>query len=80
MTRAIEAGVPKLRIEEAAARRQARVERGEDVVVGVNRYRVADDAEVELLDIDNRKVREGQVRRIGEVRAQRDDAACRAAH
>ena len=79
MTRAIEAGVPKLRIEEAAARRQARVERGEDVVVGVNRYRVADDAEVELLDIDNRKVREGQVRRIGEVRAQRDDAACRAA-
>ena len=79
MTRAIEAGVPKLRIEEAAARRQARIERGEDVVVGVNRYQVADDAEVELLDIDNRKVREGQVQRIAEVRAQRDDAAFRAA-
>ncbi|MCY4255180.1 MAG: methylmalonyl-CoA mutase [Gammaproteobacteria bacterium] len=76
MTRAIEAGVPKLRIEEAAARRQARVERGEDVVVGVNRYRVAEEAEVELLDIDNRKVRDSQLRRIAEVRAQRDESAC----
>ena len=79
MTRAIEAGVPKLRIEEAAARRQARIERGEDVVVGVNRYQVADDSDVELLDIDNRKVRESQLRRIAEVRKQRDEAACRAA-
>ena len=78
MTRAIEAGVPKLRIEEAAARRQARVERGEDVVVGVNRYQVKEEAEVELLDIDNRKVRDSQLRRIAEVRAQRDDAACSA--
>ncbi len=78
MTRAIEAGVPKLRIEEAAARRQARVERGQDVVVGVNRYQVVEEAEVELLDIDNRKVRESQLRRIAEVRAQRDEAACRA--
>ena len=78
MTRAIEAGVPKLRIEEAAARRQARVERGEDVVVGVNRYRVAEEAEVELLDIDNRKVRDSQLRRIAEVRAQRDGSACSA--
>jgi len=76
MTRAIEAGVPKLRIEEAAARRQARVERSEDVVVGVNRYQVAEEAEVELLDIDNRKVRDSQLRRIAEVRAQRDEAAC----
>ena len=79
MTRAIEAGVPKLGIEAAAARRQARVERGEDVVVGVNRYRVAEEAEVELLDIDNRKVRDSQLRRIAEVRGQRDEAACRAA-
>ncbi len=78
MTRAIEAGVPKLRIEEAAARRQARVERSEDVVVGVNRYQVAEEAEVELLDIDNRKVRDSQLRRIAEVRAQRDEAACSA--
>ena len=79
MTRAIEAGVPKLGIEAAAARRQARMERGEDVVVGVNRYRVAEEAEVELLDIDNRKVRDSQLRRIAEVRGQRDEAACRAA-
>jgi len=78
MTRAIEAGVPKLRIEEAAARRQARVERSEDVVVGVNRYQVAEEAEVKLLDIDNRKVRDSQLRRIAEVRAQRDEAACSA--
>ena len=79
MTRAIEAGIPKLRIEEAAARRQARVERGEDVVVGVNRYRLADESEVELLDIDNRKVRGSQLRRIAEVRSQRDGKACRSA-
>ena len=79
MTRAIEAGVPKLGIEAAAARRQARVERGEDVVVGVNRYRVVEEAEVELLDIDNRKVRDSQLRRIAEVRGQRDEAACRTA-
>ncbi len=79
MTRAIERGVPKLRIEEAAARRQARLERGEDVVVGVNRYRVAEEPEVELLDIDDRKVRDSQLGRIAEVRAQRDEAACRAA-
>ena len=79
MTRAIEAGIPKLRIEEAAARRQARVERGEDVVVGVNRYRLADESEVELLDIDNRKVRDSQLRRIAEVRSQRDGKACRSA-
>ena len=79
MTRAIEAGLPKLRIEEAAARRQARVERGEDVVVGVNRYRIDDESEVDLLDIDNRKVRERQLRRIADVRTQRDEKACGAA-
>ena len=79
MTPAIEAGVPKLRIEEAAARRQARMERSEDVVVGVNRYQVAKEKEVELLDIDNRKVRDRQLKRIAEVRAQRDESACRAA-
>ena len=76
MTRAIEAGVPKLRIEEAAARRQARMERGEDVVVGVNRYRLAEESEIELLDVDNRKVRESQLRRIAQVRSQRDGNAC----
>ena len=79
MTRAVEAGMPKLRIEEAAARRQARIDRGEDVVVGVNKYQPAEDSEVEILDIDNAKVREAQVARLAEVRASRDEAACRAA-
>jgi methylmalonyl-CoA mutase len=79
MTRAIEAGMPKARIEEAAARRQARWDRGEETVVGVNRYRPAEDEPVELLDIDTTAVREGQVRRLQEVRAQRDQARCDAA-
>ncbi len=79
MTKAIEAGMPKLRIEESAAKRQARVDRGEDVIVGVNKY-VPDDAEmVDVLDIDNTKVRESQIGRLEQVRANRDQAACDAA-
>ncbi len=79
MTAAVESGMPKLRIEEAAARRQARVDRGQDVVVGVNKY-VPDDVEqVDVLDIDNTKVREAQVARLERVRAERDEAACQAA-
>ncbi len=79
MTKAIEAGMPKLRIEESAARRQARVDRGEDVIVGVNKY-VPDDVEmVDVLDIDNTKVRESQIARLEQVRANRDQAACDAA-
>jgi methylmalonyl-CoA mutase len=75
MTRAVESGMPKLRIEESAARRQARVDRGDDVVVGVNKY-VPDDVEVvDVLDIDNTKVREQQLARLARVRAERDDAA-----
>jgi len=76
MTRAIEAGMPKLSIEECAARRQARVDRGEDVIVGVNKYRTDDRMEVNILDIDNRAVREGQVRRLAALRERRDPAAC----
>jgi methylmalonyl-CoA mutase len=79
MTKAVESGMPKLRIEEAAARRQARIDRGEEVVVGVNKYRPADVEHVEVLDIDNTKVREAQIARLEKVRANRDDAACRAA-
>ncbi|MEM9561198.1 MAG: methylmalonyl-CoA mutase [Actinomycetota bacterium] len=80
MTAAIAAGVPKLRIEEAAARRQARIDRGEDVIVGVNKYRVDDEgATVDVLDIDNTAVREAQLERLRQVRAERDDAACQAA-
>ena len=76
MARAIEAGMPKLRIEECAARRQARIDRGEDVVVGVNKYRTEGaEAELDLLEIDNSAVRESQVRRLAALRQQRDDAA-----
>jgi methylmalonyl-CoA mutase len=79
MTKAVESGMPKLRIEEAAARRQARVDRGEEAVVGVNKYRVADPELVDVLDIDNTKVREQQIARLEKVRANRDAAACEAA-
>ena len=79
MTKAIEAGMPKMRIEESAAKRQARVDRGEDIIVGVNKY-VPEDVElVDVLDIDNTAVRESQVRRLEEIRASRDQAACDAA-
>ena len=77
MTKAVAAGMPKLRIEEAAARRQAAVDRGEEVIVGVNRYVADDDAEVDILDIDNTAVREAQIARIERVRAQRAEAPWR---
>jgi len=79
MTKAVESGMPKLRIEEAAARRQARIDRGEETIVGVNRYQPAERTEVEVRDIDNSAVREAQVARLARVRAGRDEAACRAA-
>jgi len=79
MTKAIDAGMPKLRIEEAATRRQARIDRGEDVVVGVNKYRTDEPTEVEILDIDNTEVREKQVALLARIRAQRDGARCQAA-
>jgi methylmalonyl-CoA mutase len=75
MTRAIQAGMPKLRIEEAAARRQARVDSGADVIVGVNKYRLDEETPLEVRDIDNTAVREAQVRRLGEIRARRDAGA-----
>ena len=78
MTKAVAAGMPKLRIEEAAARRQARLDRGEDVVVGVNRYQSDSDDMPALLDVDNHAVREAQIARIAQVRAGRDEAACQA--
>ena len=79
MTKAVESGMPKLRIEEAAARRQARIDRGEEVIVGVNKYRVEDDDAVDVLDIDNTSVREQQVARLNQIRADRDSAAVEAA-
>ncbi len=76
MTKAIEKGLPKMKIEEAAARRQARVDKGEDVIVGVNKFRLDDEDPVDILDIDNAKVRAGQIARIKKTRATRDEAAC----
>jgi methylmalonyl-CoA mutase len=72
MTKAVESGMPKLRIEEAAARRQARIDRGEEVIVGVNKYQPAEETPVEILDVDNTKVREQQIRRLEQLRSARD--------
>ena len=79
MANAVAAGWPKAMIEEAAAARQARVDRGEDVIVGVNKYRPANDDALDILDVDNHAVREAQVARIARVKANRDEAACQAA-
>ena len=79
MAKAVAAGWPKAMIETAAAARQARVDRGEDVIVGVNKYRLANEDMLETLDIDNSKVREAQVARINRVKAQRDEDACQEA-
>ncbi|HEX5367776.1 MAG TPA: methylmalonyl-CoA mutase [Acidimicrobiales bacterium] len=79
MTKAVASGMPKLRIEESAARRQARVDRGEEVIVGVNRYQVAEPEHVDVLAIDNTEVRRRQVARLQRLRAERDGEACRAA-
>jgi methylmalonyl-CoA mutase len=79
MAKAVAAGWPKAMIEEAAAARQARVDRGEDVIVGVNKYRLANEDLLETLEVDNEKVRQGQIARIAKVKAERDAAACEAA-
>jgi methylmalonyl-CoA mutase len=76
MTAAVASGMPKLRIEESAARRQAAIDRGEDVVVGVNKYRLPEEEEIDILDIDNDAVRAAQIARLEKVRAGRDEAAC----
>ncbi|WP_298163611.1 methylmalonyl-CoA mutase [Novosphingobium sp.] len=79
MAKAVAAGWPKAMIEEAAAGRQARVDRAEDVIVGVNKYRLATEDLLETLDIDNDKVRQGQIARLKWVRENRDETKCRAA-
>ncbi|HYB10378.1 MAG TPA: methylmalonyl-CoA mutase [Alphaproteobacteria bacterium] len=79
MTKAVESGMPKLRIEEAAARRQARIDLGDEVIVGVNKFKADEETHVEVLDIDNTKVREGQIERLRKVRQSRDENRCRAA-
>ncbi len=79
MTRAVETGMPKLRIEESAARRQARIDKGDEVVVGVNKYRRADEDPPEILEVDTTQVRAAQIARLKEVRSERDEERCRAA-
>ena len=79
MANAVAQGWPKAMIEEASAARQARVDRGEDVIVGVNKYRLAEEDDLDILDVDNHAVREAQIARIKRVKAGRDEAACQAA-
>jgi len=75
MAKAIETGIPKLRIEEAAARKQARIDSGVETIIGVNRYRLEKEAPIDILAVDNTAVRESQVKRLQELRANRDNAA-----
>src|SRR3954464_4009906 len=79
MTKAVESGMPKLRIEEAAARRQARVDRGEETIVGVNKYRLPNEEPFDARQIDNPEVRRQQLARLAHIKATRDDARVRAA-
>ena len=79
MTRAIEAGIPKLRIEEAAARKQARIDSGQDVIVGLNRFQAPEEDLLSILEVDNTRVRQEQIARLEEVRARRDEGAVRKA-
>ena len=76
MTAAVQQGLPKLEIEKAAAIRQARIDRGEEVIVGVNRYRLENEPPVEVRDIDNARVREEQVARLADLRSSRDEERC----
>ncbi|HAW47398.1 MAG TPA: methylmalonyl-CoA mutase [Roseovarius sp.] len=79
MTRAVESGMPKLRIEETAATRQAMIDRGDEVIVGVNKYRKDKEDPIDILDVDNVKVRDSQIKALERIRASRDQAACDAA-
>src|SRR3712207_5862077 len=79
MTRAVDEGMPKRLIEEASAARAAAVDRGETVIVGVNRYRLKDEPPIDILEVDNARVRAGQIDRIERTRASRDEGVARAA-
>ncbi|MFD0857688.1 methylmalonyl-CoA mutase [Roseovarius aquimarinus] len=79
MTKAVASGMPKLRIEESAAKRQAMIDRGTEVIVGVNKYRRDKEDPIDLLDIDNTKVRDSQIKGLERIRASRDQSACDAA-
>ncbi|WP_303722436.1 methylmalonyl-CoA mutase [Malonomonas rubra] len=79
MTKAIESGMPKLRIEESAAKKQAAIDSGRDVIVGVNKYKLAKEDPIEVLDVDNTAVRKSQIARLEKMRAERDEVACQQA-
>jgi methylmalonyl-CoA mutase len=79
MAKAIETGIPKMRIEEAAARRQAQIDSGKEIIVGVNKYRLAEVEQIDVRVVDNKSVRESQLRRLAQVRAARDGAAVESA-
>ena len=79
MAKAIETGLPKMRIEEAAARRQAAIDSGKEPIIGVNKYRLEQEAQIDILEVDNTTVREAQIARLQKLRAERDSAACEAA-
>ena len=79
MTKAIETGMPKLRIEESAAKKQAAIDSGRDVIVGVNKYQLAEEDDIEVLDVDNAAVRKSQIARLDKMRADRDEQACQQA-
>ena len=79
MTKAVASGMPKLRIEETAATRQAMIDRGDEVIVGVNKYRKDKEDPIDILEIDNQQVRDSQIARLERIRSERDEAACQAA-
>ncbi len=79
MTKAVASGMPKLKIEESAARRQANIDRGDEVVVGVNKYRKDSEDPIDILDVDNMAVRDSQIARLNQIKESRDTAACDAA-
>ncbi|MFB9839123.1 methylmalonyl-CoA mutase [Actinoallomurus acaciae] len=79
MTKAIDEGIPKLRVEEAAARTQARIDSGRQPVIGVNKYRLDEDEQIEVLKVDNAAVRAQQIEKLRRLRAERDEEACRSA-
>src|SRR4051795_11911399 len=79
MAKAIETGIPKMRIEEAAARRQAQIDSGRETIVGVNKYRLETEEALDVRIVDNQAVRESQLRRLAEIRARRDPQAVGAA-
>ena len=79
MAKAIESGIPKMRIEEAAARSQAKIDSGNQIIVGTNRYKLDKEDPLEILEVDNSAVREAQIKRLATLRATRDEAACQSA-